>query len=160
MLIVLLREQDVECLLMVWWVTGSILHGGPIEIFLVPASVHHEFNIELLLKIIILYLSSCSWCNGSLDQSFMVDPLRYFLFQPVCIMNLILNYCWKLLSCIFHLVHGVMGHRINPSWWTHWDISCSSQWHHEFNIELLLKIIILYLSSCSWTKILYKNNVY
>ena len=24
-----------------------------------------------------------SWCHGSLDQSFMVDPLSYFSFQPV-----------------------------------------------------------------------------
>ena len=28
----------VEHLLMVKWVVGSILHGGPIELFLVPAS--------------------------------------------------------------------------------------------------------------------------
>ena len=24
-----------------------------------------------------------SWCDGSSDRSFMVDPLSYFLFQPV-----------------------------------------------------------------------------
>ena len=24
-----------------------------------------------------------SWCDGSLDRSFMVDPLKYFSFQPV-----------------------------------------------------------------------------
>ena len=24
-----------------------------------------------------------SWCNGSSDWSFMVDPLSYFSFQPV-----------------------------------------------------------------------------
>ena len=23
------------------------------------------------------------WCDGSSDRSFMVDPLGYFLFQPV-----------------------------------------------------------------------------
>ena len=28
-------------------------------------------------------LSILSWCDGALDQPFMVDPLRYFLFQPV-----------------------------------------------------------------------------
>ena len=27
--------------------------------------------------------SICSWYDGSLDQSFMVDPLNNFLFQPV-----------------------------------------------------------------------------
>ena len=25
----------------------------------------------------------CSWCDGSLDRSFMVDPLSYLLFHPV-----------------------------------------------------------------------------
>ena len=25
--------------------------------------------------------------------------------------------------------HGAMGHRIDPSWWTHWAISRSSQYH-------------------------------
>ena len=24
--------------------------------------------------------------------------------------------------------HGAMGRRIDPSWWTHWAISHSSQW--------------------------------
>ena len=27
--------------------------------------------------------SICSWCDGSSDRSFMVDPLSYFLFHPV-----------------------------------------------------------------------------
>ena len=39
-----------------------------IETFLVPASAPRLV---------------CSWCDGSLDQSFMVDPLSYFSFQPV-----------------------------------------------------------------------------
>ena len=25
----------------------------------------------------------CSWCDGSLDRSFMVNPLSYFSFQPL-----------------------------------------------------------------------------
>ena len=29
------------------------------------------------------YLSVRSWCDGSLDRSFMVEPLTYFSFQPV-----------------------------------------------------------------------------
>ena len=28
---------------MVRWIVGSILHGGPIELFLVPASVFHDW---------------------------------------------------------------------------------------------------------------------
>ena len=31
-----------------------------------------------------------TWCDGSLDQSFMVDPLSYFSFQPV-----LYNWCNK-----------------------------------------------------------------
>ena len=27
--------------------------------------------------------SGARWCDGSSDQSFMVDPLSYFSFQPV-----------------------------------------------------------------------------
>ena len=37
------RERDValwkEHLFVVRWVVGSILHGGPIELFLIPTSV-------------------------------------------------------------------------------------------------------------------------
>ena len=85
--------------LMVQWIIGSILHGGPTELFFIPASAPWK-NIH-------------SWRNGSLDRSFMVDPLSYFSFQPV-----------------IHgkaFTHGAMGHRIDPSWWTHWAISHSSQ---------------------------------
>ena len=32
------RSSEVERSLMVRWVIGSILHGGPIELFLIPAS--------------------------------------------------------------------------------------------------------------------------
>ena len=30
-------------------------------------------------------------------------------------------------SEVIALAHGTMGRRIDPSWWTHWAISCSSQ---------------------------------
>ena len=55
---------------MVRWVVGSILHGGPIELFLVPASA------PLLVGV------------------------RYS-------------------SVVRAFAHGVMGRRIDPSWWTH-----------------------------------------
>ena len=41
------------------WVVGSILHG------------------------VMCHWIDPSWCDGSLNRSFMVDPLRYFSFQPV-----------------------------------------------------------------------------
>ena len=40
---------------MVRWVVGSILHGGPIELFLVPASDPR------LVKQIPWYVLSCLW---------------------------------------------------------------------------------------------------
>ena len=66
---------------MVRWVVGSILHGGPIELFLVPASAPCVFI--MLSKMELCGKSVCSWYSGSSDQSFMVDPLSYLLFQPV-----------------------------------------------------------------------------
>ena len=57
---------------MVRWVVGSILDGGPIELFLVPRS-----EMKLRGK------SVRSWFDGSSDRSFIVDPLTYFSFQPV-----------------------------------------------------------------------------
>ena len=59
----------VDHLLMVQWIVGLIPHSGPIQLSLVPAKCCGK--------------SIHSWCNGSLDQSFMVDPLSYFSFQPV-----------------------------------------------------------------------------
>ena len=38
--------------------------------------------------------SVCSWRDGSLDRSFMVDPLIYFLLQPVL-------HDWYVLSCLW-----------------------------------------------------------
>ena len=32
---------------------------------------------------VISEMSVLSWCDGSSDQSFVVDPLSYFSFQPV-----------------------------------------------------------------------------
>ena len=37
----------------------------------------------LLFLISINGKNVCSWYDGSSDRSFMVDPLSYFLFQPV-----------------------------------------------------------------------------
>ena len=41
-----------------------------------------------------------SWCDGSSDRSFMVDPLSYFSFQPV-----LHDWCkqrpWYVLSCLW-----------------------------------------------------------
>ena len=46
--------------------------------------------------------SVCSWCDGSMDRSFMVNPLRYFSFQPV-----FHDWCSKG-HCICYPVCGMM----------------------------------------------------
>ena len=97
------------------WIVGSILHGGPIELFIVSTSGD----------------SNRSWCSGSLDRSFMVEPLSYFLFQPV--VRAIAHGAWIVGS----ILHGgpielflvstsgesnrswCVDHWIDPSWWTH-----------------------------------------
>ena len=50
------------------WVVGSILHGGPIELFFVSTSMERDV---------------VPWCDGSSDRPFTVDPLSCSLFQPV-----------------------------------------------------------------------------
>ena len=46
--------------------------SGPIELFLVPASAPCVFI--MLSKMELCGNSVCSWCDGSLDRSFMVNP--------------------------------------------------------------------------------------
>ena len=83
-----------------------------------------------------LYKSICSWCDGSSDRSFIVDPLSYFLFQPVlhdwC--NQGHGMCYPVCGMV-HIKEPLLligksspcgGSRFPPSW-THWAISCSSQ---------------------------------
>ena len=48
-----------------------------------------------------------SWCDGSSDRSFMVDPLSYFSFQGV-----------RYSSVVRAFAHDAMGRRFDPSWWT------------------------------------------
>ena len=42
-----------------------------------------------------------SWCNGSSDQSFMVDPLSYFSFQPVL-------HNWCNTGCVCAILSGMV----------------------------------------------------
>ena len=75
---------------MVRWVVGSILHGGHIELFLVPARSKRSLMVR--------------WVVGSILHG--VDPLSYFSFQPEA----------RCSSVVRALAHGVMGRQINPSW--------------------------------------------
>ena len=79
---------------MVQWVVGLILHGEPIERFLIPRS-------EMQLRGNSIRL----WWDGSSDRSFMVNPLNYFSFQGV-----------RCSSVVRAFAHGAMGRQIDPSW--------------------------------------------
>ena len=65
--------------------------------------VKYIFNSHLFFVFILFHGKSVhSWCDGSLDRSFTVDPLRYFSFQPV-----LHNSCNKRCG-ICYRVYGMM----------------------------------------------------
>ena len=47
-----------------------------------------------------------------------------------CVNHLVFNGCKgaRCSSVVRVFAHGAMGRQINPSWWTHFAISCSSQY--------------------------------
>ena len=50
-------------------------------------------------------------------------------------------------NCVVRaFAHGVMGHRINPSWWTHWAISHSSQ----YSTTVVIKAVVCAILSVRW----------
>ena len=63
---------------MVRWVVGSILHGGPIELFLVPASAPRRITKAVVCEILsmgpLLRIGKSSPCGGS---GFLNGPLPY-----------------------------------------------------------------------------------
>ena len=105
-------------------VVGSILHGGPIELFL----FFYLYNFVIITSSIYLFIY-----DGSSDQSFMVDPLSYFYFFDLYLYNFVI-----ITSSIYLFT---MGHRIDPSWWTHWTISISL----TYITLLLLLVVFIYL---------------
>ena len=52
--------------------------------------VHSDILYFDLYNITLRGKSVRSWCDGSSDRSFMLDPLSYFSFQPV-----LLDWCNK-----------------------------------------------------------------
>ena len=87
-------------------VVGSIPYGGHIELFLVPVSArcssvvrafthgtighridpswwtHLAISRSSQSEMLLRGKNICSWHDGLSGQSFMVDPLSYFSFQP------------------------------------------------------------------------------
>ena len=49
-------------------------------------------------------------------------------------------------SVVRAFAHGAMGHRIDPSWWTHWAISHSSQ----CSITGVTKAVVCAILSVGW----------
>ena len=67
---------------MIWrqWVS-SITIG--VVLYHMSNVLNHKYNVFVHVIPFFLGKSVRSWCNGSSDRSFMVDPLSYFSFQPV-----------------------------------------------------------------------------
>ena len=137
---------------MMRWVVGSILHGGPIELFLVPASAPRlvwqrpRYVLSCLWESLLL-IGKSSPCGGSgfplslSEWSFTICLTRYnrkynvlsaslnktfpsFLPLEPCFPNVRRARCSSVITAFDH---GAMGRRIDPSWWTQCAISCSSQ---------------------------------
>ena len=79
---------------MVRWVVGSILHGRPIELFLVGARCSSVVRCSLMVR----------WVVGSILHG---RPIELFLVGAICS------------SVVRAFADGAMGRRIDPSWWTH-----------------------------------------
>ena len=62
----------VQCSIMQWWVVGSIIHGGPIELFHLAQTVLH-----------IGCNKGRGMCYPVCGMVHIKDPVSYFSFQPV-----------------------------------------------------------------------------
>ena len=68
-------------------------------VFICKTSSGSQMEIFLRLTVSV----ECSWCKGLSDQSFMVDPFSYFLFQPE--IHKWYNKGHGMCYCVFGMVH-------------------------------------------------------
>ena len=61
------------------WITHVISPRNGYRQFTLICSIHYWLHSTIVLR----GKSVRSWCDESLDRSIMVDPLSYFLIQPV-----------------------------------------------------------------------------
>ena len=110
-----------------------------------------------------------SWCNGSLDRSFMVDPLRYFSFQPV--LHDWCNKCCGICYPVCGMMHiketlllksSLCGGRRFPLSLLEWSFTiCLTPYHHKMKcVECVVKqnisfLVISHFSSLPTVPILY-----
>ena len=65
------------------FITPVVEHWLECEIAQMDPKTHHTMSEHIAMEILIKHGVPHSWCDGSSDRSFMVDPLSYFSFQPV-----------------------------------------------------------------------------
>ena len=66
----------VELLLMVQWVVGSILHGGPIELFLTTINHSSQCSTTGITKAMVCAaVTSEMWLHGRAFAHGQIDPL-------------------------------------------------------------------------------------
>ena len=110
---------------MVRWVVGSILHGGPFELFLVPLRARCSSMVRSFAHGVMGHRIDPSWwTHWAIFHSSQCSTTGVTKPGPFYVLSLSGARCS---SVVRAFTHGAMGHRINHSWWTHWAISHSSQ---------------------------------
>ena len=85
------------------------------------------------------------WCNATLRVSL---SFSFFLFY-LCLslfLTLITASGARCSSLVRAFIHGVMGHQIDPSWWSHWAISCSS----KCSMTGVIKAVVCIILAVGW----------
>ena len=110
-------------------------------------TIAYQFNNLGFLYIKCLVIMWCS-LGGEFFKYFSL-PARNRFYMYFCQTGQYLPQPLKYQGARFNSVvracAHVMGHRIDPSWWTHWAISCSSQ----CSMTCVTRAV-LYVLSCMW----------
>ena len=94
---------------------------------IVAPFVEHWLEPEIALWVVTLPQR----CDGSLDWSFMVDPLSYFSFQPV-----LHDWCYKL-QTVHHLLMTLNFKHFIMFWWYR-SSKISSCFHDSLNFQYFI----------------------
>ena len=111
---------------MVRWVVGSILHGGPTELFLAPEGARCRSVVR-------------AFAHGAMGRR--IDPswggpIELFLAPEGA----------RCSSVVRAFAHGAMDRRIDPSWWAHRAIYSTIQ----YSMTGVTKAVVCAVLSVGW----------
>ena len=94
--------------------------------------------------------SSCVFDQRSnpVSEELAFLKMKLFLIPRLALIKMcwVHHLIWVRWSPMVVFTHGVMGHQIDPSWWTHWVISCSSQ----CSVTDITKALVHAILSVGW----------